>query len=74
MKFYKRHGTPPWFVVVTGGGCGCEGGGTDGGGAGGKICRLQTQDNNILSYILADFLLIRNLFGFLGNTRDYDVR
>jgi len=36
MKFYKRHGTPPWFVVVTGGG----GGGTRDGGAGDKIfCR-----------------------------------
>lgn len=47
MKFYKRHGTPSWFVVVTdgdggggGGGAGCGGGGTDDGGAGDKICRF----------------------------------
>lgn len=80
MKFYKKQRTPPWFVVVTGGdggggdgGAGCGGGGTDDGGAGDKMCRLQTQDN-VLSYILVDCLLIENHFDFLGNTRDYDVR
>lgn len=73
MKFYKRHGTPPWFVVVTGGGGG-GGGGCRGGGAGGKICRLQ--DNNILYTVIRSrrlYTLIGNLVGFWRNTLDYDV-